>query len=429
MNQTANYELPDHATNAPALASDVVCTILFRRGDSHQLSQINSQGPVPEWAVARIHDLAAASIANGVAKSCVLTSPVACMIAAEPIPSHPNEGVTVLFKCDFSQTPAEAAQDKLASVKEYARTIALDRPPEPTSPFEAAPSAPALAWNELGRQLRIKLLQEVAARWKKKRSVALALLVVVAVGGVPIPYRVKCKAVCEPVVSRFVAAPFDARLASSTAQVGNRVAKGDMLATLETGELQSELANLRDQAAQTQQKLLAALASGDHSAAEHERLESDQLAREINLLEERQQKLCIKAPIDGIVVAGDLERSQGAPLSVGDNLFEIASLDQVVVEVAVPEREIGRVDHSMRVTIHLDAGSGNAISSSIDRIHLRNELLDHESVYIAEALIDNSGGAVRPGMSGTAAIHAGYKTVGWVFFHRPFESLRRWTGW
>ena len=130
-----------------------------------------------------------------------------------------------------------------------------------------------------------------------------------------------------------------------------------------------------------------------------------------------------------MVISGDLERVAGAPLGVGDSMFEIAPLDRLIAEVAVPENEVTFVDNEMQVNIVLDAAPGLTRSSAITNIHQRSEIRDNASVFIAEVPLENTDQLFRPGMNGTASIHTGYRPVAWVMFHRPYEAVRHWFGW
>lgn len=150
---------------------------------------------------------------------------------------------------------------------------------------------------------------------------------------------------------------------------------------------------------QAEQRELAALSTGDHSKSEFERLEVEHLRREVELLENRKSNLEIRSPIDGVVVTGDLERAEGAPLAVGDSLFEIASLETLIAEVAVPERDISFVTAQMPVTIIVDAIPGSRFHATVEKVHLRNEIRDYDSVFIAEAKLPNDTGQLRPGMN------------------------------
>ena len=42
----------------------------------------------------------------------------------------------------------------------------------------------------------------------------------------------------------------------------------------------------------------------------------------------------------GIVVSGDLKRHEGAAVKIGQSLYEVAPLEKLVAEVAIPEEEL-----------------------------------------------------------------------------------------
>ena len=73
------------------------------------------------------------------------------------------------------------------------------------------------------------------------------------------------------------------------------------------------------------------------------KLEADRLELKTKILELRSNHLEIKSPIDGVVISGDQERAEGAPLTIGQALFEVAPLDKMVVELAIPEDEITHI--------------------------------------------------------------------------------------
>ncbi len=137
----------------------------------------------------------------------------------------------------------------------------------------------------------------------------------------------------------------------------------------------------------------------------------------------------IRSPIAGIVVAGDLAKSQGVPLTVGQTLFEIAPLEAMIVEIAIPEDDIRFVTSRMCVDIRLDAFPFERWSATLDRISPRSELKDNENVFIGEATIPNPGGKLRPGMRGKARITTIRRPLGWNLFHKALAAVAGWMGW
>ena len=165
------------------------------------------------------------------------------------------------------------------------------------------------------------------------------------------------------------------------------------------------------------------------SAAQLAELEMERLEVQIKLLEHRMENLAIRSPIDGIVVAGDLERAEGAPLTIGQTLFEVAPLEKMNVEVEVPEEDISNVKQGMQVRVSLDAFPEDQISGTLTRIHPQAEMKDHASVFVAEFELTNSQGELRPGMNGWAEVTSGRRSLGWILFHKPWTSIRRALAW
>lgn len=419
------------------------------------------------WVIEKSQELATRAIRSGSQKCAVLSSPQGCLIVAQPIGRNATECVSVAFPCDLSELAESDTEERLAAVERLSESISKNQIGEnfEASPWtseserpdaygpkdsgvgdsgvgdssvgdsgveDAAGEAQASAlpgWPELFQQLLRRAFADLRELRSRVWFYAVVLGALTGIGSIPFPYTVSCKAVCEPSVRRFVAAPFEARLAKVHVVSGQSVKQGDVLITLDGSDLRSELAGLRAEAAQAQQRLLAALSRGDHSQAEFERLETEHMAREIDLITRRQQELEIRAPRDGIIVTGDLERSEGMRLSMGDQLFEIASLDRLIAEIAIPESEVNHVGEQAQVNIQLDAAPGRDGASKITKIHLRSELRDNASVFIAEAELDNSDGLLRPGMNGTTRVSAGNHAIAWILFHRPANQLRRWVGW
>ena len=130
-----------------------------------------------------------------------------------------------------------------------------------------------------------------------------------------------------------------------------------------------------------------------------------------------------------MIVSGDLERVEGAPVTTGQTLLEVAPLDKVVVEVAIPERSVAYVREQAQATIQLDAFAGQSWSGPLRTIHPRAEVRDSEQVFVGELELINPSGTLRPGMRGEVKVDAGWAPTGWILFHRPYRVVTRWLGW
>jgi hypothetical protein len=273
-------------------------------------------------------------------------------------------------------------------------------------------------------------------RWKERCSrqsaiwLVCAALILSGVLCIPMPYRVRCDCELQPVTRRFIAAPFDAKLAQALVGPGDVVAPGDLLARVDGQEIRWELDAVLVDYDRASKKHAAALAKQNVAESQLARLEMDRLQLRRQLLEHRIANLEIRSPIAGIVLSGDLQRTEGAPLTLGQSLFEIAPLDEMVGEVAVPQSEVAYVAQGDHTSILLDACASRRWAAAVGKLHPRAELRNNESVFVAEVRLANQDGLLRPGMKGRAMIDVGRFPLAWNLLHQPWEALVRiYHGW
>lgn len=288
---------------------------------------------------------------------------------------------------------------------------------------------------KLLRRAERSRLRRLLDRCRKKVGGSLTKVIVggsvavAALMAVPWPHRVKCDCQLEPVTRRFVAAPFDGTLEKAFVEPGQVVEAGELLAQMDDREINWEKAGVdaeQQRAAKERDSKLA-----NHKIAESQlaKYEVERLELRRRLLSHRGEHLEIRSPIAGLVIVGDLKKSEGVPLTTGKNLFEIAPLDRMVVEVAIPERDRIHADIGQDVDITLEGFSGEHWSGKVVRIHPRSEIRDQENVFIGEVELENVGNRLLPGLHGHARLASGWRSVGWLLFHRPVEALVFWMGW
>jgi predicted deacylase len=260
-------------------------------------------------------------------------------------------------------------------------------------------------------------------QWLSVAAVVFAILLM------PLRYRIGARCELHPVERRYVAAPFDGPLQTSMVRPGDMVSEGDLLAKINPREIDFELAGLRADLSRAQQEQKGLMASHDVAGSKIAELEVESLRLKTDLLQYRRFNLDILSPISGLVVSGDIKQSEGTPLSRGETLFEIAPLGKIVVEIAVPESDYSHVRVGMPVHFQVHALPQRRFVASLDRMHPRAELVDHENVFIAEVTIDDPENVLRPGMLGRATIIGDRHPLGWNLLHKAYYALRSTMGW
>jgi multidrug resistance efflux pump len=277
----------------------------------------------------------------------------------------------------------------------------------------------------------IRLARGVAEFWRTWKGKLAAGIVVALLASmmIPIPYTISCDCRIEPVTRRYVAAPFEGTLEKSLVQPGDVVQVGDLLARMDGREIRWKRAGVEADLNQSIKKRDAAQASHNYADQQIARLESERLKLELQLLDHRAENLEIKSPIAGIVASGDLERAEGAPLTIGQTLFEIAPLEKMIVEVALPDDEISHIEVNQKIDVRLDAYPAQSWQIVVQKIQPRSETRERNNIFIAEAELDNSENRLRPGMKGRAKVRTPSRRLGWILFHKPWEYVTKKLLW
>ena len=242
-------------------------------------------------------------------------------------------------------------------------------------------------------------------------------------------YRVGCTAIVEPVQQRLIATPFEATLLESKVQPGDHVSKGDVVVLLDGRPLRLEREGIDAEVQQLSKEHNAALATGRISDSQQAALKKRQLLRRRELVSDRLDRLEVVSPIDGVVVSGDLDQIIGSPLEIGQTIAEIAPLDRMMVEIEIPEEEIGFVKSEADARIRIASAGGRSIRTEIETVYPAAEIRNDKSVFIARVEVDNQDGKLRPGMRGDATAYGPLRPMAWPWIRSVVEKVLWWTGY
>ncbi len=287
----------------------------------------------------------------------------------------------------------------------------------------------AVERNSPGRLESVLRAASGSIRGKKKSWGLVAALAVVAVMLLPVRYRISADCELQPVQRRYVAAPFDGPLEEALVRPGDVVVEGDLLAKINPREIEYELAGVRADLSRAHQEKKGLIVEHDFAGSKIAGLEAERLRLETELLEYRRDNLEIRSPLDGIVVSGDLKQSEGAPLSRGETMFEIAPLGEMIVEISLDERDFVHAKEGMPVRFFVHSLADRRFEGTLQRVHPHAELRDHHNVFIAEVRVTDSDEILRPGMRGQATVVGDRHPLGWNLFHKAYHSLRATLGW
>ncbi|HMO14844.1 MAG TPA: efflux RND transporter periplasmic adaptor subunit [Pirellulaceae bacterium] len=264
---------------------------------------------------------------------------------------------------------------------------------------------------------------------RKGRIVGAVCLLLSLILITPVPYRIHTDCKVQPVQRRFVVAPYTGILEKTLVKTGDVVSQGAVIAVLDGRQLRIELAGLEAQYDGAKKKRDSSLAKGQIAESQIAQSEMTKLEAEIENIQYKLANLEVRSPLAGIVVVGDLDKVAGATVEIGQTLFEIGPLDQMLVEIGIPENEIRYVEPGMLATIKFNAFPFESWQGEIESIHTRAEIIDDQVVFIAELKLPNELLKLKPGMQGKTRIKSHARPLGWNWFHHAYEKARMLLLW
>lgn len=259
-----------------------------------------------------------------------------------------------------------------------------------------------------------------------------AIATVIVVLALPMHFPIKVDCVIEPELRRVVSAQFEGILKESLVKPGDVVKKDALLAVMDDKQLlwkKAELVASRDRAIR-QRDLAMSDSRATVASAQMAQLEADGFESELRLIAFKQQNLELRAPIEGMVLVGDLERAQGIPVNQGDVLFEIGPVNQMITQLMIPAYDISLVKVGDSITLRLSSFPGKSWTAKINKIRPQAETVEGQSVFVAEAiLVPDEALALRAGMKGRASIRGESAPVAWVLTRRLWGFIQTTLFW
>ncbi|MGI9341206.1 MAG: HlyD family efflux transporter periplasmic adaptor subunit [Gammaproteobacteria bacterium] len=255
-------------------------------------------------------------------------------------------------------------------------------------------------------------------------TIAVALFLGLATG----EYRVSADATLESMVQRAVTAPFDGYVDDSSVRPGDLVKVDEILCRLEDRDLKLEEFKWSSEAAKLQKEAREAMAADEYARVRILQAQLDQAAAQLDLVREQLARTQVTAPVDGMIVKGDLTQSLGAPVERGDVLFEVAPLDDYRVMLAVDERDVGALVTGLAGQLALAGLPDKPMPIVVQRITPISTVEDGKNYFAVQAkLLSDRTQLLRPGMQGVGKIYIGRRKLAWIWTHDMLDWLRLWS--
>ena len=267
--------------------------------------------------------------------------------------------------------------------------------------------------------------------WPKLAG-ALVLAALATLALLPLPYRIGAPVRVEGAVQRVVAAPIDGFLGRSHVRPGDVVHTGDVLVELADADLMLEQRRWESALAQHDNGVAAALARADRAQFVVSQGKASEARAQLELVRQQLARTKLVAPMDGIVIKGDLSQTLGAPVQRGDALLTLAPAQQFRLMVLVDERDIAGVRAGQAGQLALAAMPVDPLAFTVQRVTPVAVQRDGRNAFEVEAKLSAPAAAagLRPGLEGVARIDAGRQPLLWQWGHRSWDWLRMaWWAW
>ena len=242
-------------------------------------------------------------------------------------------------------------------------------------------------------------------------------------------YRAEASFAIDPIEKQMVPAPFEGFLRSVSVEPNSEVVGGEtVMATLETAELRLQRAESKAEQATYLKQASAAMRDAKTAEAQIARAQADKVQARIELLEYQIEHATIVAPITGVVVKGDLKRQIGAPVKTGDVLFEVAPLEGLRAELAVPEDQVADLEVGQEGELATTSFPDVRTRFVVERINPVAEMVEQRNVFKVRARLVDRDPRMRPGMEGVAKVDIGRRRYLWIWT-RPIVNWVRMKLW
>jgi len=179
---------------------------------------------------------------------------------------------------------------------------------------------------------------------------------------------------------------------------GDAVSAGYLLAQLDTDLLKAQLAAAKasyDNAVSTLQRYEGAASGVTKLQMDNARTQIMTSKAEVAQLEKQISMCTIKAPFSGIITAKNFEL--GAVVAAGSQIAELTNIDQLKLEINVPEGNITSFKKGQDITVGTDVYPDKKFIGVVDMVGAK---ADASHNYTLKILVNNSDHLLKAGMYG-----------------------------
>ena len=204
------------------------------------------------------------------------------------------------------------------------------------------------------------------------------------------------------------------------------VYKGQEILRLDQKALKLEEADLMAVEQDNRREIQKAQANRELAEIRIQQAKLAQTQAKLKTVRYKLSKAVVRATADSaIIVEGDLQKRIGAPVSQGSELFQMALIENIYVEIDVSELEVKNVQLGGEGLLAIKSRPDYVYRFRTERISPTATVKDQENTFpVRGEFVSRTPAWFRPGMTGIAKIFAGKKTLLWILSHQAIDYLR-----
>lgn len=238
------------------------------------------------------------------------------------------------------------------------------------------------------------------------------------------PFAVSAPSTLEGEIKRILVAPFDGLVEAQFVRAGDRVQKGQILASFDDRELTLERLSLEATLRERQARFDRALSDEDRVEARVLTAQITETRAQIERADLRLARTEIHAPFDGLVISGDLSQSVGSSFRRGDALFSVVPVDAFRVAMSVADADVGEIEKGQAGRLVIAAIPEESFAYEVTTIIPIAETADGRNAFRVEGRIIDADPRLRPGMEGIAKTYVEDRLLIEIWTRQGVQWLR-----
>ena len=228
----------------------------------------------------------------------------------------------------------------------------------------------------------------------------------------------------EVTEEKTLAAPYEGILSVVNVKPGDTVKKGDLLAEMDTLDLQLKSQELEAEALNLKTEYTIAVSEGNTAKGQIAKARLKGVNAQKALYSELIRRGKLYAPISGVILSEDLTRLFRAPVSRGDELFIIGDINELAVIAYIPEDQIPDLANDMPGQAALAGHPEDRIEVFVKEIGAVAEVKDQQNVYKVRMTVKEKPEWLRSGMEGLVKVKKSERLLIWIWSRKGINWIR-----